>query len=102
MRFCQGAGGSDRGARPKAPGATIPIVNEEHPPLRLLLGRDAVQLARQLDQADLAAIDRWEQLSTSTDFEGLTNPAESERALQALLTPPDEGAGQASSQENPG
>src|SRR5260221_1760286 len=102
MRFCQGAGGSDRGARPKAPGATIPVASGEHPPLRLLLGRDAVQLARQLDQADLAAIDRWEQLSTSTDFEGLTNPAESERALQALLTPRDEGGRQVSGQVNRG
>ena len=102
MGFFHEVAGHEPGDPAKAAQAIIAIVNEEHPPLRLLLGRDAVQLARQLDQADLAAIDRWEQLSTSTDFEGLTNPAESERALQALLTPRDEGGRQVSGQVNRG
>src|SRR5258708_6160178 len=75
------------GGPAKAAQAIIAIVNEEQPPLRLLLGRDAVQLARQIDQADLAEIDRWEPLSTSTDYEDITNQAGSERGLQALLTP---------------
>jgi NAD(P)-dependent dehydrogenase (short-subunit alcohol dehydrogenase family) len=79
--------GHEPGDPAKAAQAIIAIVNEEHPPRRLLLGRDAVQLARQIDQADLAEIGRWEHLSTSTDFEGLTNPAESEQALQAMLNP---------------
>ncbi len=85
--FLHQVAGHEPGDPAKAAQAIITIVNEEKPPLRLLLGRDAVQLARQIDQADLAEIGRWEQLSTSTDFEGLTNPAESERALQAMLNP---------------
>jgi NAD(P)-dependent dehydrogenase (short-subunit alcohol dehydrogenase family) len=85
--FLHQVAGHEPGDPSKAAQAIIAIVNEEHPPLRLLLGRDAVRMARQIDQADLAEIDRWEQLSTSTDFEGLTNAAESERAFQAMLNP---------------
>jgi NAD(P)-dependent dehydrogenase (short-subunit alcohol dehydrogenase family) len=87
MGFLHQVAGHEPGDPAKAAQAIIAIVNEEHPPLRLLLGRDAVQLARQIDQADLAEIERWEPLSTSTDFEGLTTPAESERGLQAMLNP---------------
>jgi NAD(P)-dependent dehydrogenase (short-subunit alcohol dehydrogenase family) len=87
MGFFHLVAGHEPGDPGKAAQAIITIVNEEHPPLRLLLGRDAVQVARQIDQADLADIERWEQLSTSTDFEGFTNPPESERAFQAMLNP---------------
>jgi len=45
------------------------IAYEEHPPLRLPLGRGAFQLARQVDHANLAETERWEQLITSTDYE---------------------------------
>jgi NAD(P)-dependent dehydrogenase (short-subunit alcohol dehydrogenase family) len=79
--------GREPGDPVKAAQAIITVVNEQHPPLRLLLGSDAVQVARHIDQADLAEIERWEQLSTSTDFAGLTNPAESARAFQAMLNP---------------
>jgi NAD(P)-dependent dehydrogenase (short-subunit alcohol dehydrogenase family) len=79
--------GHEPGDPAKAAQVIIAVVNEEHPPLRLLLGRDAVELAGQLDQADLAEIERWEQLSTSTDFEGITYPAESGDAFQAMLNP---------------
>jgi NAD(P)-dependent dehydrogenase (short-subunit alcohol dehydrogenase family) len=85
--FFHQVAGREPGDPAKAAQAIIAIVNMEHPPRRLLLGRDAVQLARQIDQADLAEIDRWEQLSTSTDFEGLTNEPESEQAIQTLLNP---------------
>jgi NAD(P)-dependent dehydrogenase (short-subunit alcohol dehydrogenase family) len=87
MGFFHEVAGHEPGDPAKAAQAIIAIVNEEQPPLRLLLGRDAVQLARQIDQADLAEIDRWEPLSTSTDYEDITNQAGSERGLQALLTP---------------
>jgi NAD(P)-dependent dehydrogenase (short-subunit alcohol dehydrogenase family) len=65
--------GREPGDPAKAAQAIIAIVNEDHPPLRLLLGRDAVQLARQIDQAKLAETDRWEALSSSTDFDDVTN-----------------------------
>jgi NAD(P)-dependent dehydrogenase (short-subunit alcohol dehydrogenase family) len=77
--------GHEPGDPAKAAQAIIAIVDAEHPPRRLLLGRDAVQLARQIDHADLDEIDRWEQLSTSTDFEGIASQPESEQALQTLL-----------------
>jgi NAD(P)-dependent dehydrogenase (short-subunit alcohol dehydrogenase family) len=79
--------GHEPGDPAKAAQAIIAIVNEEHPPRRLLLGSDAVHLARQLDRADLAEIERWEQLSTSTDFAGIANQAENERVFQAMLNP---------------
>jgi NAD(P)-dependent dehydrogenase (short-subunit alcohol dehydrogenase family) len=87
MRSLGAIAGHEPGDPAKAAQAIIAIANEPHPPLRLLLGSDAVQLARQTDQARLAETDRWEQLSTSTDFEGLTTPAEGESALQAMLNP---------------
>ena len=61
--------GNEPGDPAKAAQAIITIVNEANPPLRLLLGKDAVQLARRIDQAKLAETDRWEQLSSSTDFD---------------------------------
>ncbi len=65
--------GREPGDPAKAAQAIIAIVNEDQPPLRLLLGRDAVQLARQIDQAKLAETDRWEALSSSTDFNDVSN-----------------------------
>jgi NAD(P)-dependent dehydrogenase (short-subunit alcohol dehydrogenase family) len=79
--------GHEPGDPAKAAQAIIAVVNAERSPLRLLLGRDAVQVARQLEQADLAEIERWEQLSTSTDFEDITNQAESGDVIQAMLNP---------------
>lgn len=58
--------GSEPGDPAKAAQAIIAVVNEDNPPQRLLLGRDAVRLARQVDQAKLAETDRWEALSSST------------------------------------
>jgi NAD(P)-dependent dehydrogenase (short-subunit alcohol dehydrogenase family) len=78
--------GHEPGDPAKAAQAVIAIVNELQPPLRLLLGTDALHVARQIDQADLAESERWEQLSTSTDFAGMTQPTESERAFLAAIT----------------
>ncbi|OPH51859.1 short-chain dehydrogenase/reductase [Paenibacillus ferrarius] len=61
--------GKEAGDPVRAAKAVITIVNEENPPLRLLLGRGAVQIARATDQAKLAETDRWEALSISADFE---------------------------------
>jgi NAD(P)-dependent dehydrogenase (short-subunit alcohol dehydrogenase family) len=61
--------GREPGDPAKAAEAIITLVNEANPPLRLLLGRDAVLIARRVDQAKLAETDRWEQLSSSTSFE---------------------------------
>jgi NAD(P)-dependent dehydrogenase (short-subunit alcohol dehydrogenase family) len=56
--------GKEAGDPVRAAKAIIHIINEEDPPLRLLLGRSAVQFARAADQAKLAETDRWENLAT--------------------------------------
>ena len=53
----------------KAAAAIIHIATLEEPPLRLLLGSDAVHLAEQNDNARVEADKRWRDLSVSTDFE---------------------------------
>jgi len=88
--------GHEPGDPAKAAQAILTIVNEEHPPLRLLLGRDAVQLARQTEQARLAETDRWEPLSTSTDFEDTAHQVDTEHVFQAMLAA---GTSQAPEQE---
>jgi hypothetical protein len=84
--FFHEVAGREPGDPAKAAQAIIAVVNMEQPPLRLLLGRDAVQLARQLDQANLAETDRWEQLSSSTDFDDVTPSPENRDFLQTLLS----------------
>jgi NAD(P)-dependent dehydrogenase (short-subunit alcohol dehydrogenase family) len=68
--------GSEPGDPAKGAQAIISIVNEGQPPLRLLLGTDAVRMARRIDQAKLAETERWEQLSSSTDFADTTSDIE--------------------------
>ncbi|QGQ99087.1 SDR family NAD(P)-dependent oxidoreductase [Paenibacillus psychroresistens] len=61
--------GKENGDPAKAALAINAVVNEENPPLRLLLGSDAVTIALAVDQAKLAETERWEKLSRSTDYE---------------------------------
>jgi NAD(P)-dependent dehydrogenase (short-subunit alcohol dehydrogenase family) len=61
--------GKENGDPDKAAQAIITIANEENPPLRLLLGSDAVAIANAVDTGKLAETKRWEKLSFSTDFE---------------------------------
>jgi hypothetical protein len=61
--------GKQKGDPAKAALAIIAIANEQNPPLRLLLGSDAVAMARAADQGRLAETERWEKLSSSTDYE---------------------------------
>lgn len=75
--------GRERGDPAKAARAIIQVVAEEHPPFRLLLGREAVQLARRVDTAKLAETERWAELSSSTDFDDLPDLAENEKDLRA-------------------
>jgi NAD(P)-dependent dehydrogenase (short-subunit alcohol dehydrogenase family) len=44
------------------------MVDEPEPPLRLLIGSDAVQLAIATDEAKLAETHKWQAVSVSTDF----------------------------------
>jgi NAD(P)-dependent dehydrogenase (short-subunit alcohol dehydrogenase family) len=85
MDYLRAHTGHEPGDPAKAAQAIIAVVNEEQPPLRLLLGSDAVRLARQIDQARLAETDRWERLSASTDFDAVTDGSENEDRVETLI-----------------
>ena len=51
----------------KAAQVVLGVPDLPEPPLRLPLGSDAVQLIRAADEAKIAEIDRWAELSRSTD-----------------------------------
>jgi NAD(P)-dependent dehydrogenase (short-subunit alcohol dehydrogenase family) len=69
LDYHQQAAGKEPGDPAKAAQAIITIVNEANPPLRLLLGTDAVQIARTVDQDKLVETQLWEELSSSTNFD---------------------------------
>ena len=56
--------GSDLG---KVADAMLTVLNDPEPPLRLLVGSDAVGYALAIDEAKLAETKKWEVLSRSTD-----------------------------------
>ncbi|WP_271755209.1 hypothetical protein [Cohnella sp. JJ-181] len=60
--------GKEKGDPAKAAQAIITIVNEDNPPLRLLLGSEAVELANAMDNGKLEETKRWEAIRRSTDF----------------------------------
>ena len=65
-----------RGDPAKAAQAVLRISSEQEPPLRLLLGSDAVFLAGAVASARMAEDVKWKALSVSTDFDGLVDFAE--------------------------
>ncbi|WEK02243.1 MAG: oxidoreductase [Candidatus Sphingomonas phytovorans] len=68
-RYLRATTGKEQGDPVKAAAAILTIVEAEDPPLRLLLGSSAVQIAERVDrerrECDLA----WRALSRSTDFD---------------------------------
>jgi NAD(P)-dependent dehydrogenase (short-subunit alcohol dehydrogenase family) len=48
--------------------AVLDVVNAENPPLRLPLGKDAVDAIEASDRVRLEELERWRELSCSTDF----------------------------------
>ena len=65
-----------RGDPAKAAQAVLRIASEKQPPLRLLLGTDAVFLAGVVASTRMAEDAKWKALSVSTDFDGLVDFAE--------------------------
>ena len=61
--------GTERGDPAKLAQAIIEVVAAPEPPLRLLLGADAVARTRAELESQLAEVDAWEHLSVSTDFD---------------------------------
>jgi NAD(P)-dependent dehydrogenase (short-subunit alcohol dehydrogenase family) len=75
------------GAQPGDPGRAAQViaglVDLDEPPLRLLLGSDAVRLAEQASRFRAAEAEQWADVSRSTDFDGTT--AITESAVARLL-----------------
>ena len=61
--------GAQPGDPAKAASVIVEIAAMEDPPLRLLLGRDAVKFVEQAQVERLEEIGRWRALSESTDFD---------------------------------
>ncbi len=68
-RFQREYTGHQPGDPVKAAAVLLHIASLAEPPLRLLLGSDAVHRAEQSDLARIAADRKWRELSVSTDFE---------------------------------
>ena len=67
-RFQRDFNGRQPGDPAKAAAVIMQVANMENPPLRLLLGSDAVQRVEPNDVAKLEADRKWRHLSVSTDF----------------------------------
>jgi hypothetical protein len=65
-----------RGDPAKAARAILQIASEPQPPLRLLLGTDAVFLGEAATRARAEEDARWKPLGMSTDFDGVGDFAE--------------------------
>jgi hypothetical protein len=68
-RFQREYDGTQPGDPVKAAAVIIHVTGLAEPPLRLLLGSNAVHLAEQSDLARIEADRKWRDLSVSTDFE---------------------------------
>lgn len=66
--FQQEYNGKQPGDPKKAAQAIIKVVYSPEPPLRLLLGSDAIKAVEVNDQEKLKQLDKWRELSISTDF----------------------------------
>jgi NAD(P)-dependent dehydrogenase (short-subunit alcohol dehydrogenase family) len=68
-RYQRDYSGAQPGDPAKAAAVIIRIASLDEPPLRLLLGSDAVRGAEQSDAARVEAERKWRDVSVSTDFE---------------------------------
>ena len=67
-RFQRGYDGAQPGDPKKAAAAVLHVARLDEPPLRLLLGRDAVRAAAEAERTRAEADRKWRSLSESTDF----------------------------------
>jgi NAD(P)-dependent dehydrogenase (short-subunit alcohol dehydrogenase family) len=68
-RFQRDFNGAQPGDPAKAAIVIVRVAGMAEPPLRLLLGSDAVRSVEQADQARIEADRKWRHLSVSTDFD---------------------------------
>jgi NAD(P)-dependent dehydrogenase (short-subunit alcohol dehydrogenase family) len=67
-RFQSEYSGKQPGDPRKAAEIVLQVADMDEPPLRLLLGSDAVKIAEQADLARMESDRRWRELSSSSDF----------------------------------
>jgi NAD(P)-dependent dehydrogenase (short-subunit alcohol dehydrogenase family) len=79
-RALRGRADAARGNPVKVAQAILQLAEEKEPPVRLLIGSDAVFLAAHAATARAEEDARWRALSTSTDYDGLPDFADSELA----------------------
>ncbi|WP_430390192.1 oxidoreductase [Dyella sp. 20L07] len=85
IEMMQAHAGNETGDPVKAAQAILTIAQQPQPPLRLLLGSDAVHLAEQ-QAAKMAAEDaKWRTLSLSTDYDSTPETVETRRRLLESL-----------------
>ncbi|MCP3102035.1 oxidoreductase [Myxococcus sp. K15C18031901] len=80
------SGDAARGDPAKAAQAILRITQEKNPPLRLLLGSDAVFFAEAVANKRKAEDEHWRSLSVSTDYDGQVDFAQTPIA-QMLVSP---------------
>lgn len=68
IRFQKDYNGKQPGDPRKAAKVILQIADMDEPPLRLLLGSDAVKIAERNDSTKMEEDKKWRYLSTSTDF----------------------------------
>jgi NAD(P)-dependent dehydrogenase (short-subunit alcohol dehydrogenase family) len=72
VRMLEEHAGQQAGDPAKAAQAILQVSELDDPPLRLLLGSDAVRYAGQADQARIESDAKWRPLSESTDYDDVT------------------------------
>lgn len=68
LAYLNGMAGTKPGDPARAAAALLAIVDDPAPPLHLLLGSDPLRRGREKLDAVIEEMDRWEELTRSTDF----------------------------------
>ena len=68
----------------KAAKVIIDVVNDPEPPLHLLLGSEAVAIVKYSEAAKLKDLEKWEEVSRSTDSDDAENFLETEAGKRFL------------------
>ena len=70
----------------KASQVLLELVEMEQPPLRLPLGKDAIMFLSNSYKTNSAELQRWADITGSTDFDDITASTEEHPALRLLET----------------
>jgi NAD(P)-dependent dehydrogenase (short-subunit alcohol dehydrogenase family) len=84
IKLFKGNGFKPIGDPDKAAKVIIDTVNNPEPPLHLLLGSEAVAIVKYSEAAKLKELEKWEQVSLSTDSDDAENFLESEAGKRFL------------------